>query len=58
MIRNERLRPKPVPSGSRPKNHLGQSENNQRLEQFQRYLESRGCPVRLAPKDNDVRWIG
>ena len=59
MVRNDRLKPKPVPNGSRSKQHLGQSEQNQRLEQFKRYLENRGCPVRLAPKDeNEVRWIG
>ena len=58
MNRNHRLRPASVPNGQRQKQYSGQDERNQRLQQFQKYLENRGCPVRLAPKDTDVRWIG
>lgn len=32
---------------------------NQNAVRFQRYLENRGCPIRLAsPKSDDIRWLG
>ncbi|MDP8245237.1 MAG: hypothetical protein P9L94_14230 [Candidatus Hinthialibacter antarcticus] len=35
------------------------NDGNQNTVRFQRYLENRGCPIRLAsPKSDDIRWLG
>lgn len=58
MLRRENRRNSQSPQ--RPSRYSGQEEHNKRIQRFQQYLESRGCPVKLAPNDdnNQIRWIG
>ncbi len=40
----------------------GETENraNDRMQRFQQFLETRGCPVRLNQRNTDpeIRWLG
>lgn len=43
---------------AKPGPNVRHSDNSQSAVRFQRYLENRGCPIRLsAPKADDIRWI-
>jgi len=54
---NDPRRSEIVKELSRPSSRENRTE---RLQRFENYLESRGCPVRLVcrTRDEDIRWLG
>lgn len=61
MERNRHRRDaRPAGPSSTTSRFNGTDERNLRMRRFEQYLENRGCPVKLSPKqgETDIRWIG